>query len=138
MSITTRIISALLIGGVALGLAGCTPEAGTTVTSSGTAIPELPRDGIGIARSVTLTSATKKPGTDVSAEGTVTLPQKSHGTVFVSVSWINSQTATVYTRQLVELRDVPGGTERRWTVGAKLPADARDVDVVLGATLVEK
>jgi hypothetical protein len=131
-----------------LALAGCTgdgdePVPSTSVTgpsptvaSTPVAWPEIP-DGEGIIKSTTMTDSSTEPGTTVWAKGLILLPEGKSGDVVVSVSWVNSGTSSVYARGVVRVDDVASGVATEWQVEAELPADATDVQTVLGAVLVD-
>lgn len=125
------------------GLAGCTgsPSSGPSTSDGSTRaaggasapLPTIPT-GTGIISGTTLTGC-DTTGSDVTATGTVTMPEGDAGDVVVSVSWVNSKTSSVYGRGVTTLKDLKGGDKKEWTTSATLPAGAESVSCVLGAVV---
>lgn len=130
-----------------LALAGCTGAQGnsaeptspaptgtvTTQEPTGEKIPSNP--GVGIIKSTTMTSCDTKEG-DVTAKGTVTLPQDVKGTVQVMVSWTDPMTSVVLAQAIQKVEKAQPGKTTDWAVSAKLAKTTTDVKCVLGATVL--
>lgn len=126
---------------VVAGLVGCTgaptpsPSASDSKTGAAngpTSIPTIPT-GTGVISDTKMTSCATT-GTDVTAKGTVTMPQDTKGDVVVSVSWVNSKNSSVYGRGVTTVTGNPGD-KKDWTTTATLPANAESVSCVLGAVV---
>ncbi|MDR0432312.1 MAG: hypothetical protein LBH48_03250 [Bifidobacteriaceae bacterium] len=111
-------------------------QVGAAISQFSNRVPDIPI-GRGIVSAVTMRSATTDPGSQVSANGTLTMPPGEAGDVAISVSWIDPLTSSVYARGLVTLRDVRPAEQRNWQVLADLPADAAGTTTVLGAVIVD-
>lgn len=129
-----------------LALAGCTASqsgpaepataaagAVTTQEAKGELKPSNP--GTGIIKSTTMTSCDTKEG-DVTAAGTVTLPENVNGTIQVSVSWVDPKTSSVLARETKTIDDAPTGQPIDWTVKTTLSKLTTDVKCVLGSTVL--
>lgn len=129
------VVASLVLGGT-LGLGACTADSlgvsSTPLPTLESSIAEIPV-GTGIAKGVTLDASTSEPGTTVTASGTVIMPEDLKGDAAISVSWVNSTTSTVYVRSVTIVEDLKPGERHSWSVTAELPADAEDVQIVLGA-----
>jgi len=124
-------------------LAGCTAEPNASPSASRTAseaadgsnpIPTIPT-GKGVI-SATKMDSCETTGTDVTAKGTVTMPKDTQGDVFISVSWVNSKSSSVYARGVTTVKG-EAGEKKQWTTTATLPADVESVSCVLGAVVPE-
>jgi len=125
---------------LALGaLAGCTsPSTAPSPTanangSTSTGFPTIP-DGEGVISGTKMTSCSVT-GPNVTAKGTVKLPEGKNGDVVVSVSWTNAKNASVYGRGVATIKDAKSGDQKEWTTSATIPADAESVSCVVGAVI---
>lgn len=129
-----------------LALTGCTPSqtgpaepasapAGTVTTQEAKAKLKPSNPGTGIIKSTTMTSCDTKEG-DVTAAGTVTLPENVKGTIQVSVSWVDPKTSSVLAQETKTIDDAPTGRAIGWTVNSKLGKLTTDVKCVLGSTVL--
>ncbi|MBN9632450.1 MAG: hypothetical protein J0I18_17890 [Actinobacteria bacterium] len=130
--LTRRAYAAATAGAVAMSLLACSGSVSDTSTNTAATIPAIPT-GTGMINSVKLTRFTYTPGTRVSAEGTVKSTATVPTTIVVSVSWVDSQTSTVFARGLTSLKDISPGEQRDWAIAVDLPKDAAHVKPVVGA-----
>ncbi|MEV8213466.1 hypothetical protein [Leifsonia sp. NPDC077715] len=107
-----------------------TSEAKTTGSAS---LPEVPT-GKGIITAAKMTSC-DTTGAEVTAKGTLTMPEGESGDAVISVSWVDRKTSTVYTRGVTTLKSPAPGTAVDWQTSATLPAGAESVSCVLGAVV---
>lgn len=123
------------------GLAGCTsdakpsPSATSSANGASKPIPTIPA-GKGIISSTKMTGC-DTTGTDVTAKGTVAMPEGGTGDVVVSVSWVNSKNSSVYARGVTTIAGLKPGDKKDWTTTATLPDGAESVSCVLGAVIPE-
>lgn len=129
-----------------LSLAGCSAALGdpakpstaatgtvTTQEASGMQTPSNP--GTGIIRSTSMTSCDTKEG-DVTAAGTVILPENVKGTIKISVSWVDPKTSSLLAQQTKTIDNAQTGKAIDWTVVTKLGKVTTDVKCVLGSTVL--
>lgn len=140
-----RVTPFVLLG---VALAGCnaaqgdpaapdTASAGTVTTQepSGKQTPSNP--GTGIIKSTTMTSCDTKEG-DVTAAGTVTLPENVKGTIKVSVSWVDPKTSSLLAQETETIENAQTGKAIDWTVKTTLGKVTTDVRCVLGSIVLPK
>lgn len=96
-----------------------------------------PPSGTGIIKTTKMASCDTKPGA-VTAKGTVELPAgMDPATVVISVSWVNSATATVFTRKRLSVENVEAGKSTDWEISSLLPDNKVPVRCVLGAVALD-
>lgn len=138
-----KVAPVVLLG---LALAGCSAAQGNpaepataangTVTTREPSGEQTPSNqGTGIIRSTTMTSCDTKEG-DVTASGTVTLPQDVKGAVQVTVSWTDPKTSVVLAQAIQKVDKAQPGKITDWKVKANLGKTTTDVKCVLGATVL--
>lgn len=138
-----RVTPVVLLGAVMAGCSAAQPDEGPTAAASAGAVttqeaagektPSNP--GTGIIKSTTMTSCDTKEG-DVSAAGTVTLPENVKGTIKVSVSWVDPKTSSLLAQETKTIEDAQTGKAIDWTVKTKLGKLTTDVKCVLGSTVL--
>lgn len=129
-----------------VALAGCSAAPGnpgepataatgtvTTQEPSGEQTPSNP--GTGIIKSTTMTSCDTKEG-DVTAAGTVTLPENVKGTIKISVSWVDPKTSSLLAQESKTIEDAQTGKPVDWAVTATLSKVTTEVKCVLGSTVL--
>lgn len=139
------ILTAIPVIILGLALTGCTPSqtdpapasasAGAVTTQEATGELKPSNPGTGIINSTTMTSCDTKEG-DVTAAGTVTLPENVKGSIEISVSWVDPKTSSVLAKETKNIKDAETGKAIDWTVNTKLGKLTTDVKCVLGSTVL--
>ncbi|WP_458112134.1 hypothetical protein M1D88_18075 [Arthrobacter sp. R1-13] len=115
--------------------APASPSAGAVTTQEAKGEQKPSNPGTGIIKNTTMTSCDTKEG-DVTAAGTVTLPENVEGTIEVSVSWVDPKTSSVLAKETKTIDDAPTGQAIDWSLKSKLGKLTTDVKCVLGSTVL--
>ncbi len=142
-----KISAALVIIGLAGVLSACSGGDATSPTADATAAKTVTtakaangkevasNPGKGIISATKMNSCGTVAG-PVTAAGTVTPPANAPGKVVVSVSWVNTKTSAVIAKG-EQTFDAPEADKPiDWSIEATLPKDIKDVECVLGATVL--
>jgi hypothetical protein len=151
-----RVLTTLTLAICLLGAAACSPggkddpePSNGEPTASGSAapdgdvtptpdIPSIPPGGKGVAQGLLAYSVSMEPGTQVMANGVFTMPEGESGDVFISVSWVDSETSSVYARGVQTLEGLTSEEVATWQVTAQLPVGAQNVQAVTGAVILDQ